>query len=142
MAYVTLYAWRQKKHCVVNSSVSSIISCCLCRFIPLVSDQLTVLRRRVMALNSITKLSNEISECTKIITDYLESKGLEAPSFDVNGVAEYPIPPTAEAPFKARLKPIAATQELHDLALGPKESLRILAWGVCVRSSHEITPNN
>jgi hypothetical protein len=82
-----------------------------------------------MALNSLTKLSNEISENTKIVTDYLDSKGLAVPSFDVNGLDEYPIPPTEEAPFKARLKLISLTKEMHDLALGPKEGLRFLAWG-------------
>ena len=67
---------------------------------------------------------------TKIVTDYLESKGLAAPSFDVDGLDEYPIPPTEEVPFKARLKLISLTKEMHDLALGPKEGLRFLAWDV------------
>lgn len=83
-----------------------------------------------MALNSLTKLSNAIAENTKIVTDYLESEGLTAPSFDVDGLDEYPIPPTEEAPFKARLKLISLTKEMHDLALGPKEGLRFLAWDV------------
>jgi hypothetical protein len=84
----------------------------------------------IMALNSLTKLSNEIAENTKIVTDYLESKGLTVPSFDVDGLDEYPIPPNEEVPFKARLKLISLTKEMHDLALGPKEGLRILAWDV------------
>jgi len=83
-----------------------------------------------MALNSLTKLSNEIAENAKIVTDYLESKCLAAPSFDVDGLDEYPIPPTEEVPFKARLKLISLTKEMHDLALGPKEGLRFLAWDV------------
>jgi hypothetical protein len=32
--------------------------------------------------------------------------------------------------FTARLNIIAATKELHDLAVGPKEGLRPLAWDV------------
>ncbi|KAJ2892177.1 uncharacterized protein MKZ38_010173 [Zalerion maritima] len=80
------------------------------------------------SIQRITSLSEEISGKTKIITDYLSSKGLEAASFDVNGLSEYPIPPQDEIPFKARLELIAATKELHDLALGPKEGLRYLAW--------------
>jgi hypothetical protein len=83
----------------------------------------------------IARLSNTITECSKIVTDYLTTKGLEAPSFDVNGLAEYPIPPSDEAPFKARLKLIEATKELHDPALGPKEGLRFLAWDVYRPSS-------
>jgi hypothetical protein len=85
-----------------------------------------------MAPKSITDLSREISEQTKIISDYLESKGLEPASFSVNGASEYPIPPREEVPFNARLKLIAATKELHDLALGPKDGLRFLAWNVGV----------
>lgn len=83
-----------------------------------------------MAPTSIRVLSDEIAENTKIIADYLESKGLETPSFDVNGLDSYPIPPSEEVPFKARLKLINLTKELHDLALGPKEGLRFLAWDV------------
>jgi len=83
-----------------------------------------------MARNAITILSDEIAANTKIITDYLESKGLAVVSFDVDGLAEYPIPPSEDAPFKARLKLIDLTKQLHDLALGPKESLRFLAWDV------------
>ena len=88
----------------------------------------------IMALDSLTKLSNEIAENTKIITDYLDSKGLVLPSFDVNGLDEYPIPPTEEAPFKARLKLISLTKEMYDLALGPKDGLRFLAWADVRRS--------
>jgi hypothetical protein len=78
----------------------------------------------------MTQLSNDIAKNTKIITDYLLSKGVEAASFDVNGLDEFPIPPTDEVPFQARLELIAATKELHDVALGPKEGLRYLAWDV------------
>lgn len=78
----------------------------------------------------MTQLSNDIAKNSKIITDYLSSKGLEAASFDVNGLDEFPIAPSDEVPFKARLELIAATKELHDVALGPKEGLRYLAWDV------------
>jgi hypothetical protein len=82
------------------------------------------------SLKRITTLSDEISRNSKIITDYLSEKGLEAASFDVDGLAEFPINPNDELVFKARLDLIAATKELHDLALGPKEGLRYLAWDV------------
>lgn len=80
------------------------------------------------SINRMTVLAKEISEKTTIITGYLTSKGLEAASFDVNGLAEFPIPPENEIPFKARLDLAAATKELHDISVGPKESLRSLAW--------------
>ncbi|KAF8850350.1 S-adenosyl-L-methionine-dependent methyltransferase [Acephala macrosclerotiorum] len=80
------------------------------------------------SLKRITALSHEISKNSKILTDYLAEKGLEAASFDTDGLAEWPISPDHEEPFKARLSLIAATKELHDLSLGPKEGLRYLAW--------------
>jgi len=67
---------------------------------------------------------------TKIITEYLSSKGLEAASFDVNELDEFLIALTDEIPFMARLELIAATKELHDVALGLKEGLRCLACDV------------
>ncbi len=82
------------------------------------------------SLKRITALSDEVSKNSKLLTEYLASKGLEAASFDVDGLDEYPINPNDEEPFKARLDLIAATKELHDLSLGPKESLRYLAWDV------------
>lgn len=75
-------------------------------------------------------LAREISEKTAIITEYLTSKGLKAASFDVNGLAEFPIPQEDEIPFKARLELAAATRELHDISVGPKEHLRDLGWQV------------
>ena len=78
----------------------------------------------------MTNLSNEIAKNTRILTEYLSSKSLEAPSFDVNGLDEFPVSPNDEVAFKARLDLIAATKELHDVTLGPKEGLRFLAWDV------------
>jgi hypothetical protein len=83
----------------------------------------------------MTELSNDIAKNTKIITDYLSSKGLEAASFDINGLDEFPISPTDDIPFKARLDLIAATKQLHDISLGPKEHLRYLAWDVSCAST-------
>jgi hypothetical protein len=82
------------------------------------------------SLKRITDLSDEISKNSKILTDYLSSKGLEAASFDVDGLDEFPISAADEEPYKARLNLIAATKELHDLSVGPKEGLRYLAWDV------------
>lgn len=86
-----------------------------------------------MASSSIQRmatLSQEISEKTKIITDFLTANGLEAASFDVNGLAEFPISAENEEPFRARLDLIGLTKELYDITLGPKEGLRYLAWDV------------
>jgi len=82
------------------------------------------------SVERMTALATQIAEKTKIIRDYLTSKGLEAASFDASGLAEFPIPSEDESPFKARLELVALTQELHDIALTPKEGLRYLAWDV------------
>jgi N-acetylglucosamine-6-phosphate deacetylase len=80
------------------------------------------------SIERMTALAKEISEKTAIVTDYLKAKGLDAPSFDVNGLDQLPIPPEDEVPFKARLALAAATKELYDISVGPKEGLRNLAW--------------
>jgi hypothetical protein len=86
------------------------------------------------SVQRMTLLSQEIAAKTKIITDHLTAKGLDAASFDVNGLAEFPISQDDEEPYKARLELISLTKELHDIALGPKEGLRYLAWDVSIQS--------
>lgn len=82
------------------------------------------------SVERMATLAHEITEKTKIITDYLSRNGLEAASFDVNGLAEFPISPKDEEPYQARLELISLTKELHDISVGPKEGLRYLAWDV------------
>ncbi|CZR64269.1 related to sterigmatocystin 7-O-methyltransferase precursor [Phialocephala subalpina] len=86
-----------------------------------------------MASNRLTELANAISENTKIITDYLASKNLSAPSLDADGLVELPISPADKDAWTARSKLVAATKELQVLTVGPKESLRHLAWD-CVNN--------
>jgi len=82
------------------------------------------------SITHLTTLATTIAENTKIITDYLLLKNLPAPSFDVNGLTELPISPADKEAWTARSKVVSATRELHDLTVGPKESLRHLAWDV------------
>lgn len=88
----------------------------------------------------MTTLADEISENTKIVTDYLASQGLDAASFDTDGLAEFPIPPEEEVASKARLRLVAATKELHDISVGPKEGLRCLAWDVRALTASQSFP--
>lgn len=81
-------------------------------------------------LERLVELGDGISSTARLLTSYLSSKGLDAASFDVDGLAEYPIPPEDKQAVNHRESLIAMTKELHDLALGPKESLRYLAWDV------------
>lgn len=82
------------------------------------------------SINHITTLSQQILEKSKILTDYLTYNGLDAASFDVNGLEDFPISPDNQDVFKARFELVALTKELHDISVGPKESLRYLAWDV------------
>jgi len=78
----------------------------------------------------ITQLADEISQTSKIIADYLASKNLPAPTFDEDGLTELSISPDDKEAYSARSKLVAATKELNALAVGPKESVRHLAWDV------------
>jgi hypothetical protein len=67
----------------------------------------------------------------EILTDCLTNFERPISSFiDVDGLHEFPIVSSEKQAFTARLNIIAATKELHDLAVGPKEGLRPLAWDV------------
>ena len=90
-----------------------------------------------MASNArLAELAQTISNKTKIVTDYLAEHGLAAPSWDVNGAVDFPIPESAGEAYAARVELIAATKELHDLTLGPKQGLSWLSWDVSVSCIH------
>ncbi|KAE8143092.1 hypothetical protein BDV38DRAFT_267671 [Aspergillus pseudotamarii] len=78
--------------------------------------------------NRLIVLSNVIAEKTKVISDFLASKGLEPPSFDVDGLADYAISPDDKEAYEARLELIAASKELYALAHGPKDHIRNICW--------------
>lgn len=82
------------------------------------------------SVKRMTDLAHQISEKTKVITDYLSSRGLEAASFDVEGLIDFPFSPQDEEVCNARSDLIGLTKELHDTAKGPREALRTLAWDV------------
>jgi hypothetical protein len=90
-----------------------------------------------MASNELIKLSNIIAKKTKVLSDYLESKGSGFPSFNIDGLAEYPISPEEVIPFEARLELIAASKELYALAHGPKDHIRNLCWDVSLDEMHQ-----
>ncbi|OGM47231.1 O-methyltransferase [Aspergillus bombycis] len=80
------------------------------------------------APNRLIVLSNLIAEKTKVISDFLASKGLEPPSFDVDGLADYAISADDKEAYEARLELIAASKELYALSHGPKDHIRNLCW--------------
>ncbi|KAK5996560.1 Chlorophenol O-methyltransferase [Cladobotryum mycophilum] len=79
------------------------------------------------SVDRLTTLSGAIDEKTRFLTDTLRAKGLEAPSFHAGGLSDFPLLDNEEA-NRARREIVALTKELHDLVLGPRESLKNLAW--------------
>jgi hypothetical protein len=86
-------------------------------------------------MSRLIELATEIADNTKILAEHLASKNVDTPSFDIDGLTELPISPADKDAYAARSSIISATKELHDLTVGPKESLRHLAWNVCIVSS-------
>lgn len=82
------------------------------------------------SVDRLTILSREIGEKTRILTDTLRAKGLEAPSYQANGLSDFPLTEVDDEAIKARQEIVALTKELHDLVLGPRESLKNMAWEV------------
>ncbi|KAL7785870.1 S-adenosyl-L-methionine-dependent methyltransferase [Trichoderma ceciliae] len=82
------------------------------------------------SVDHLTTLSRAIEEKTRILTDTLRAKGLEAPSYDANGLSDFPLTEVDEEAMRARKEIVALTKELHDLVLGPRESLKNMAWEV------------
>jgi hypothetical protein len=78
----------------------------------------------------IVELSNIISENTTKINDFLAESGLPQLTFDAHGPADFPVPSANEDIQAARRAVVNATQELHVLMVGPRETLRWLAWSV------------
>ncbi|KAK4665140.1 uncharacterized protein QC763_0077980 [Podospora pseudopauciseta] len=78
----------------------------------------------------LAQLSHTNLEKTKIVTDHLASHNLTAPSWDVDGAVDFPIPESASEAYTARVDLIATTKELHDLTLGPKQGLSWLSWDI------------
>lgn len=79
----------------------------------------------------LTELTNIIATETKKIEAYFADNGLPNLSFDVNAPANFPVPSSEKEIHAARRSVINATQELHDLMVGPRETVRWLAWNVC-----------
>lgn len=76
---------------------------------------------------SITELAAAISRNTQIVNDYLVAHDIPVPSFDVNGPATVPIPPSEKEIAAAHAQAIADSLALHNVLKGPNEMLMGLA---------------
>lgn len=78
----------------------------------------------------VSELSSIIAENTKKIDDFFAREGLPELTFDPTGPGDFPVPSNNEEIQKARRAVVLATQELHDLMVGPREHIRWMAWSV------------
>jgi hypothetical protein len=85
-------------------------------------------------VSRLTELTDIISINTKRIVQYFADNGLQNLSFDVTAPGDFPVPTANAEIHQARRAVIHATKDLYDLMVGPRESLRWMAWSVCTRS--------
>ncbi|KFX93081.1 hypothetical protein V490_05014 [Pseudogymnoascus sp. VKM F-3557] len=74
----------------------------------------------------LVKLSQIIARETEKVDTYFRKNSIPSPSFDADGLSEHPALP--DDIQKARLAVVKAAADLKDLMVGPKESLRWMAW--------------
>ncbi|KAI0379112.1 S-adenosyl-L-methionine-dependent methyltransferase [Hypomontagnella monticulosa] len=71
-------------------------------------------------------LAQKISMETERVEAYFQQNGLQTPSFDVDAPGDFPKMPDDIS--RSRREIIHATQELQDLMVGPRETVRWMAW--------------
>lgn len=76
----------------------------------------------------LVRLSQIIARETEKVDAYFRENSIPAPTFEADGLSDYPALP--DEVQKARLAVVKAAADLKDLMVGPKESLRWMAWDV------------
>lgn len=96
-----------------------------------------------MASSRIIELTEVIASNTKKIDEFFKAEGKPDLSFNADAPGDFPVPNTNIEIQQARRAVVNATQELHDLMVGPRETVRWLAWSVrstyiscCVTIAH------
>jgi len=83
----------------------------------------------------IVELTAIISENTQKIDQYFAANSLPPLSFDSDAPLDFPVPSSNKGIQHARRAVVNATQELHDLMVGPREHIRWESWSVSSTSS-------
>jgi hypothetical protein len=81
------------------------------------------------SVDRLMTISRSIETYTQILTEGLHTRELDAPSYEPDGLADFPLDLDAET-LKARQQVLSLTQELRDLVLGPREALKLMALDV------------
>jgi hypothetical protein len=76
------------------------------------------------------ELTEIIATNTKKIDEFFRAEGKPDLSFKVDAPGDFPVPSANTDIQQARRAVVNATQELHDLMVGPRETVRWLAWSV------------
>ncbi|KAG6121889.1 hypothetical protein E4U13_003712 [Claviceps humidiphila] len=79
------------------------------------------------SVDRLTLLAGRIGNKTQVLTQGLRARGLLAPSYEVDGCADFPIQDLDAETAEARQEVLALTKELRDLVLGPREGLKLMA---------------
>lgn len=85
---------------------------------------------------SLIELANTIKRETERLDHYIKDNDLPEPSFDVDAPLTFTELP--EELKKAREEVMRATEELGALATGATESIRWLAWDVCLHFHYSV----
>lgn len=84
------------------------------------------------SMSRLTELTEIIASETKKVQEYFAANRLRELSFDPSAATDFPVHSTNTEIQDARRAVVNATQELHDLMVGPRETVRWAAWSVCV----------
>ncbi|OCL11850.1 O-methyltransferase [Glonium stellatum] len=76
----------------------------------------------------LIELTDIIATETNKIDQFLAEHGLPTLSFDPNAPADFPVHSGNADIQQARRAVVIATKELHDLMVGPRETIRWMAW--------------
>ena len=82
------------------------------------------------AHSRIAELTAIISENTQKVDQYFAANNLSPLSFGSDGPLDFPVPSSNKEIQHARRVVVNATQELHDLMVGPREHIRWASWSV------------
>lgn len=86
----------------------------------------------------LVKLSQIIARETEKVDTYFRENSIPTPTFEADGFSEYPTLP--DEIQKSRLAVVKAAADLKNLMVGPKESLRWMAWDVSFCNSKTNLP--
>jgi hypothetical protein len=84
----------------------------------------------IMAASRMLELTEIIAANTKKVDEFFRAEGMPDLSFNVDAPGDFPVLSSNTEIQQARRAIVNATQELHDLMVGPRETVRWLAWSV------------